>query len=665
MKKISLSRSLILSFILLISIPVSTISLVNYFNVSSAMKNQVETSSQGLLNEIENELLNYFEIYESGLKIIADHEVSIYARENEELEAGLLRMFRSYVEYNEYVDHIYMAYSDQSMIIYPEAELGDDFDPTERVWYQQAYKSGEFGWTEPYVTVGESDEKNVIISGSVPVYDYDENFIGALTIDIDLNNLSDKFNKIKFGESGYPVLMTSDGTILTYGSPELIGQKVPVEDLLTFVSTHTSGEYEYTYNGVDKYSFLSNIDHLGWKILVTLPAEEVTGTANSLLLFSSLIGFALTLLAIGVSLLLSRYISKNLSILISRVNRLKDGDFTSVQTNLRLKEFNQLAIAIENMRGNVETLIINIMEESRMVRQSSKEVSSFAEEATIAASDVSKAVEDIALGASHQAEEAEKTNLKTQEVSRDIDKLITSIDLMAKKNKEAMKFNEVGIGVVESLQTVNEENNIATDKTVNTIMALEKKSRNIGSFVETISAIAGQTNLLSLNASIEAARAGEQGRGFAVVADEIRKLAEESNVAAKEIKEIVETIQEESQNAVKTVSEVQQRAEEQFESVNQVNVSFKTISGSILSANEVIDEVLEILETINQAMKTTMTSVENISAISEEAAAASEEANASMEQQSSTVEEVSQLAEELSKLTDRLQHELDRFTINN
>lgn len=665
MKKISLSRSLILSFILLISIPVASISFVNYVNVSSAMKEQVETSSQGLLNEIENELINYFHIYENSLKMIADHEVSMYAKENEELKDGLLRMFQSYVEHNEYVDNIYIAYSDKSMIIYPETQLPDDFDPTVFPWYQRAYSSGEFGWTEPYVDNSESDEKKVIVSGSVPVYDHDGAFLGALTIDINLYNLSKKFNEIQFGESGYPVLMTSDGTILTYGSPELIGQKVPVEDLLNFVATNTSGEYEYTYKGVNKYSFLSDIDHLGWKILVTLPAEEVTGTANKLLLLSSLIGLGLTLLAIGVSLLLSRYISKNLQVLITRVNRLKDGDFTSVQTELKLKEFNQLVAAIENMRSNVETLIVNVMEESQMVRQSSKEVSSFAEEATVAASDVSKAVEDIALGASHQAEEAEQANMKTQEVSRDIEKLVASVELMANKNKEAIEFNEVGIKVVESLQAVNEENNLATDKTVSTIAALEKKSKNISSFVETISAIAGQTNLLSLNASIEAARAGEQGLGFAVVANEIRKLAEESDIAAKEIREIVESIQMESQNAVQIVSEVQQRSEEQYESVHQVNTSFKTISGSILSANEVIDEVVEIIGTINGAMKATMTSVEHISAISEEAAAASEEANASMEQQSSTVEEVSQLAGELSKLTDRLQEELNRFTINN
>lgn len=165
---------------------------------------------------------------------------------------------------------------------------------------------------------------------------------------------------------------------------------------------------------------------------------------------------------------------------------------------------------------------------------------------------------------------------------------------------------------------------------------LEEDSAKIGEIIEVIEEIAEQTNLLALNAAIEAARAGEQGRGFAVVADEVRKLAERSGEATKQIAMIITGMQNNTKSSVNAVMEgvaLSQKTGEAFEHIIEKIRESTNKSSEIAAASE------------EQAAQTSevLSAVESIAASTEEAAASSEE-------MSSASQSLAQLAEELNQL---------------
>ena len=157
---------------------------------------------------------------------------------------------------------------------------------------------------------------------------------------------------------------------------------------------------------------------------------------------------------------------------------------------------------------------------------------------------------EVAQGADQQLNAAGSATQVVDEMSSGIQAVADNSEQMSKQSAQAAQKAQSGneaIGKAVSQMTTIEE---TVSHSAQVVEKLGKRSEEIGQIIETISGIASQTSLLSLNAAIEAARAGEQGRGFAVVADEVRKLADQSQEAAKKIEELISEIQQDTKNAV-------------------------------------------------------------------------------------------------------------------
>ncbi len=195
------------------------------------------------------------------------------------------------------------------------------------------------------------------------------------------------------------------------------------------------------------------------------------------------------------------------------------------------------------------------------------------------------------------------------------------------------------------------------------VTKLGERSKEIGQIVDTISGIAGQTNLLALNAAIEAARAGEQGRGFAVVAEEVRKLAEQSQEAAKEIAILISEIQSETDKAVVAMSDGTREVKVGAEVVNSAGQSFKEI---VLLVNEESAQIKEISAAIQQmaaGSQQIVASAHDIDRISKDAAAQTQTVSAATEEQSASMEEIAASSQALAKMAEELQTAVRKFTI--
>ncbi len=340
-----------------------------------------------------------------------------------------------------------------------------------------------------------------------------------------------------------------------------------------------------------------------------------------------------------------------------------DGDFTVVMDVKTNDEIGSLSKSFNTMIAQVKDLMATTITVSQEVLNASENLAAFAQQTSAASTDVANTVEEIARGATDQAQETETGVRIANSLSEKFEELSVSSEEMNINAQATLAVNEEGIKTLQELKHTSDISKQSNERVENAIVDLDKSATSINAILETITSIASQTNLLALNASIEAARAGDAGRGFAVVADEIRKLAEGSDNAAKEIKTILDKIQYESKNTVSIMREVKGIYDKQEMSVDKVNVAFSEISGSIGSVASKIRKMNEQVDMLKTEKERIVSTMENISAVSEETAAASEEVTASMQQQSDAVEQVASSAANLSSLAAELMSKLDSFKI--
>jgi len=190
---------------------------------------------------------------------------------------------------------------------------------------------------------------------------------------------------------------------------------------------------------------------------------------------------------------------------------------------------------------------------------------------------------------------------------------------------------------------------------------LGERSKEIGQIVDTISGIAGQTNLLALNAAIEAARAGEQGRGFAVVAEEVRKLAEQSQEAAKKIAILISEIQGDTNKAVIAMDSGTREVKLGAEVVNASGQAFQEITTLVTQVSGQVSEISSAIDQMASDSEQIVGSVKRIDDLSKKAAGEAQTVSAATEEQSASMEEIAALSRALAKLAMELREAVNKF----
>jgi methyl-accepting chemotaxis protein len=348
----------------------------------------------------------------------------------------------------------------------------------------------------------------------------------------------------------------------------------------------------------------------------TILSEYASGR-SSIIIF----GILAVIIAIVLALIISQGFVSSVSKLLLLMVKMAGGD---LRENVHIKsrdEFGKLAEAVNDMIASLRKLIGGTIESAQSVAAASQEISATTEE--------------IASGSQSQAQAAQTMNELTQELAK-------AIDEVAKNAEQVSELStQTKLGAEEGGKAVR-ESSLGMNKLSEKMGLLEQDSQKIGEIIEVIDEIAEQTNLLALNAAIEAARAGEQGRGFAVVADEVRKLAERSGEATKQIAHIIRGMQQNTVLSVQAVSEASTLSDKTgvlIEGiVSRVNETTQQISGIAAACEEQAAQSNEVLR-----------SIESIAAASEESAAAAEETAASSQM--------------LAKLADELNESVSAFKL--
>lgn len=267
-----------------------------------------------------------------------------------------------------------------------------------------------------------------------------------------------------------------------------------------------------------------------------------------------------------------------------------------------------------------------------------------------------KTVEEVAKGVMEQAEAITEINDMMSNAEQKMVETQNNSSLLSEISTKASEVVTNGSGKISQMgQQMTIISNTTTDA-LSTVQVLKEQMAEVVSFLSSISNIAEQTNMLSLNAAIEAARAGESGKGFAVVADEVRKLAEQSASAVRQIDEIVSEINVKTANVMDKVQKGKAATEEgekivvevsqSFEDIRQ---SFKRIDDSVVSGLAIVDETSAIFTKVRQE-------AENIASISQEHTASTEEMLATMENQSANIEKTSIAMAQINSSSEKLQN---------
>ena len=518
---------------------------------------------------------------------------------------------------------------------------GSDFEITTREWYT-CTQTGQTMLTTPYTDVGTGQ---VVISVVTPIYNSQGKAIGVSGMDISMDVIMNLMATYTIGEEGFVMLLSSDGTFVYHPNAEWVDVNVSelgfTDNVHTAILSGQAQRLRYTINGESKYGYISPVGDTGFMAFSCIPIGQYFSslvTAVTMLLVVLVGGLLFIIISLGktVKKIVSPLVelnetamqlaAGNLNVTINAQTDDEVGDLgrSIDKTVTRLKEYidyiDEISTVLSDMAdgklaihlkyayvgefAKVKDALINISSSMTDVMTNIKS----------SANQVSTGSDDLARAAQGMAESCE-----TQAAA--IEELLATATSVAEQVMENKEDSEKSAAYTKEVADMMELSKRQMTMMREAMDKIQESSNKVVGVIKTIEDIAGQTNLLSLNASIEAARAGEAGKGFAVVAGEIGGLANQSAGAVNTTRDLIGVSLSEIEKGNAIVNEVVESLDKAVERVvianEMIQKSAETAEVQMHSVNQIRDGVDDMSQSIqdNSAM------AEETSATSEELAA--------------------------------------------
>ncbi|WP_410511327.1 methyl-accepting chemotaxis protein [Paenibacillus sp. BR2-3] len=676
-------RSKIYAFILpMLLLAMALLSGFTYFSSKELMNQEIDTKMQYLLNatieQMQNKLTAHLKLPETlartmestGDQISKDTMYSLigkYLTTNEET-FGIGVWYEPY-QYKKYLKLFgSYAYRFNDQILYSEDYNTESYNYPSQLWYKAAEATTDsIVWSDPYY---DENSDATILTASAPFYNYDGKFRGAISANINLENLKNTVSAIKPGDAGWAFLVDKRGVyIVDPDKKKMLTANVTTDSNESLAAagkvmlTNEAGSTSYANKGENYRVFYKDVPETSWKLALVIPEAELLAPLKALLVKSAAIISGALLFVVLVIYLFSRY----LTLQIRKVNLLAfnmaQGDFTNAIEVTTRDELGRMSEQLNGTVLHLKQILRSVYETSGQVAGTSVLLTANTEQTSKAAEEIALQIQEVALGSSVQAETTHEMNGKIAGAYQRMDTMAQRITGVTESAQLTLKRAQAGNQEIQEAVLRIQDMYNQTETAVLHIKELHDKSKRINGIVDLVTQLSGRTRILALNAGITASQSGPNGRAFTVLAQEIRNLAENSSQAGTEIQELIAGVQADILNTVSVMEGIKQDVFAGKEKTESAGQAFDSILSAVREITGDTGAVAEAIEDIRLDMADVMDSVGQITRICEGSADRSHSVSAATQEQMASMEEVFSSASILSSLAEELRISVEAFKL--
>ena len=585
---------------------------------------------------------------------------------------------------------VYVGTKSGGFIQAPDDTLTPHYNPPERGWYIEAVQAGKSVITEAYV----SDNGDVVTTVATPIRAKNgSGFAGVVGFDISLETLTKETGNVSVGETGYVIMLDSTGQVIS--DPKNSGKNIPTAnrwlgktvekipgDASTALSTLRAKKQGVEEVTIDGKTWMAGVHTTtsGWTLILLQEKNEIFANAMQVTFSILLVGIVIVVIMAGVSWLVSRSIAGPVTALADAAQRVAEGDLRAIPEDENLFK-GELAVLHKSLKQMVHKLAELIemangkIKEAEAALDLSKTSLAEAEEAKRqgerarregvlqTAEQIGSVIEQLAVAAKGLASEASSTEKRAEEQSARVNTTALAMEQMNMavgdvasstsrtaaladdSRNEARNGKGLVMDVVASMGDIEKQSHTMRQG----LEHLGTQASDIGKIMSVINDIADQTNLLALNAAIEAARAGEAGRGFAVVADEVRKLAEKTMEATKQVGGAISTIQSGTTANINAMQETATYISRSADIANKAGEALASIEKMVENTANEVRAIATASEEQSATIAEINRSTEEVKHITAEVAAGAQRSNVAVSELTALSKRLSDVVQELRK----------------
>ena len=500
---------------------------------------------------------------------------------------------------------------------------------------------------------------------------YNGQRIGTVIQEIKGEMFTNILKDINLGIDSEVSILSLDGTIIGNKDINFVGQKYEKGNLLNEINNRVrkedgfdvdiSGTFSSSYGkNLVSYSSLNIND---WYIVTTIPYSYLNQEANKMQNNIIIIGTISFIVAMIISLLISRDISISLQNLVELMEKAKSGYLNLEINNNYTDEVGIVTYKFKGMIKKISILISDVKNLIRNISDGTETVSNISEHSYAVSEEIAATMLEIERGAIVQEDSVIKSLEFMNNLSDEINAVNEKAQNVSRYLENTKKVQESDLESVEDLNLRFNESNRVSFKITEEINSLNYEVKNIRDIINIIADISEQINLLSLNAAIEAARAGDAGKGFAVVANEIKKLADQTKRSSIKIHDIINNVKIKTELVVKMSDNSSNVIEHQIHSLKNTSMAFDKTFFSINQIDNELKGVFKAIEKIVSTKEATRSAMKRISSISEETTQTTKQVSEATQDQIKEIEEVADFSKKLNEIVEKLENTISYFHV--